>query len=202
MHLLLADDHALFRMGMEMIVKSTLQEANLVFAEDWKAVHLAMQQHAFDLAFVDLFMPRKNHWEAELMQCIQCAPPLPICVVTSSNVLSHAETAVDIGAKGFVCKTAGVAEIKQALHRLLNGQSYVPAAYEKTIKGGLTCITARQKEVLYLLSQGENNKAISLRLGITEPTVKRHVYDVFQLLGVNNRVKAGIVAKEQGLFPH
>ncbi|MCK5814239.1 MAG: response regulator transcription factor [Cocleimonas sp.] len=202
MKLLLADDHALFNLGMEMIVKSTLQDAHLVFAEDWKAVHVAMQQHTFDLAFVDLFMPRKNHWEAELRQCIQCAPHLPICVITASNVLSHAEVAIDMGAKGFVCKTAGVTEIKKALRHLLNGQSYVPAAYDKTIKGGLTCITARQKEVLYLLSQGDNNKTISLRLGITESTVKRHVYDVFQLLGVNNRVKAGIMAKEQGLFPH
>jgi DNA-binding NarL/FixJ family response regulator len=71
MNILLADDHALFRVGMEMIVNSTLTDPHLVFAEDWKEVHGHLQRQPFDIAFLDLFMPRERLWQEELAQCLQ-----------------------------------------------------------------------------------------------------------------------------------
>ena len=202
MKILLADDHALFRDAMGMMVESIFPSSQVVFAENWEEVHSHIQESKFDIALLDLFMPRENSWEEELTRCIRLSPHLSICIITASSMQHHVKVALEIGVKGFICKTSGVLEIKKALLKIQQGKYYVQDSSHKQGHAGLKNITKRQKEVLVLLAEGKKNKDIATYLGVAESTVKRHVYDIYQLLGVNNRLKVGQIAREQGLVVH
>ncbi len=199
MKILLADDHALFREGMKMIIQRVLPNAEITSADSWQQVHNHIQYAQFDIALLDLFMPRINSWEQELTQLINNKPTLPVCIITASNVHSHIKQALNIGVKGFIHKTLGIEEIQTALLNLQQGLYYTPTLYHKN-SSNINKLTNRQKEVLALLVKGQSNKVIASNLLITETTVKRHVYNIYQLLGAKNRVEVGKIVDDQGLL--
>lgn len=202
MKILLADDHALFREGMEMIIERILPNAKITSVDDWQQVHMHTKHVQFDIALLDLFMPRMIAWEQELTQLINNHPKIAICIITASSVHSHIQQALNIGAKGFIHKTLGVKEIQTALLNLQQGLYYTPTLYQKNSYNnkGISKLTSRQKEVLALLIKGQSNKIIASNLNITETTVKRHVYNIYQMLGVKNRVEVGKIVDDQGLL--
>jgi DNA-binding NarL/FixJ family response regulator len=202
MKVLLADDHTLFREGMEMIIKNVLPTACIISANNWKEAHYYIQNEPFDIALLDLFMPRDRLWEDELASILKYAPDLAVCIISASTVHSHVQTALKLGARGFIHKTAGIVEIQQALLQIQQGHYYLPDVHQKNThtKASIGKITHRQREVLALLIDGKSNKEIGLQLNIAETTVKRHVYNIFQTLKVNNRINLSKIVKEQGIL--
>ncbi len=203
MKILLADDHSLFKEGMEMIIKRVLPDAKVILGDNWQQVHAFVQQDHYDLALLDLFMPRLHSWEQELTQLINNAPELPICIITASTVKGHIKKAMDLGVKGFIHKTLSIEETQTALLRVQQGLYYLPPTdHYKSIsrKPNIGKLTVRQKEILALLVKGQSNKMIGFCLDITETTVKRHVYNIYQLLGVKNRMDVTKIVEEQGLL--
>lgn len=203
MKILLADDHALFKEGMEMIIKRVLPNAKVVLGDDWQQVHAFVQQDHYDLALLDLFMPRVNLWEEELTQLINNAPELPICIITASTVKSHIKKALDLGVKGFIHKTLSIEETQRALLNVQQGLYYTPPTLDynsMSCKANMGKLTDRQKEILALLVKGQSNKMIGFCLDITETTVKRHVYNIYQLLGAKSRMEVTKIVEEQGLL--
>lgn len=204
MKLLLADDHALFRDGFSMIINSTVADSQVVPASDWnEALSLVKQQH-FDIALLDLFMPGTMPWQEELSAFMSSAPRVPVCIVSSSNNQSHIKQAFKLGAKGYIRKTSGASEIKDALVKVANGGRYVPNAGWKNLPlandTASLKLTRRQQEILTLVAAGDSNKQIGEILDISESTVKRHVYNLFKALNAKNRTDAVQIAKSQSLL--
>lgn len=120
-----------------------------------------------------------------------------------------------IGAKGYVLKTMASAQLIYAIDEVLGGKVYLPSAlssrffeyFQRSFKEEantqneenlLSYLTSREEEVLDLLTQGNNYKAIAGKLFISETTVKTHVNNIFQKLQVNDRTQAVLYALNNG----
>jgi two-component system response regulator DegU len=122
--------------------------------------------------------------------------------------------AMKIGAKGYVLKTMASAQLIYAMDEVAAGKIYLPSAltsrffeyFQRSFKEEtatseenlLTYLTAREEEVLDLLTQGNNYKGIAGKLFISETTVKTHVNNIFQKLQVNDRTQAVLYALNNG----
>ena len=123
--------------------------------------------------------------------------------------------AMKIGAKGYVLKTMASAQLIYAMDEVASGKIYLPNAltsrffeyFQRSFKEEaqtaaeenlLTYLTAREEEVLDLLTQGNNYKGIAAKLFISETTVKTHVNNIFQKLQVNDRTQAVLYALNNG----
>lgn len=201
MKLLLADDHTLFRDGFSMIISSTARQAEIYAADNWREALSLTNEHAFDIALLDLFMPGDKPWQDELSNFITCAPKVPVCIVSSSNNQSHINQAFKLGVKGYIRKTSGASEVKKALTRVINGERYQDwKSTPESIETASLRLTRRQNEILMLIADGNSNQQIATYLSVTEATVKRHVYNLFKTLGAKNRVDAIHIAKSHNLL--
>ena len=125
--------------------------------------------------------------------------------------------AMKIGAKGYVLKTMASAQLIYAIDEVVAGKIYLPTAltsrffeyFQQSFKAEaesanqenlLTYLTAREEEVLDLLTQGNNYKGIAGKLFISETTVKTHVNNIFQKLQVNDRTQAVLYAINNGFL--
>lgn len=200
--ILLADDHTLFIEGMTMIIKRVLPDAQVVSVNDWQQVHTQMTQDHYQLALLDLFMPRIQSWEQELSQLIANTPDVPICIITASTVQSHIKKALAMGVKGFIHKTANLEQMQTALLTLQQGKKYLPPLPHNPAQNTnhFIQLSERQKEVLALLSQGKTNQEIGLQLNISEATTKRHVYNLYRKLGIKNRMGVNKIIEAEGLL--
>lgn len=203
MKLLLADDHALFQEGFSMIIKSKIIESKVITASNWREAFLQVEAQDIDVALLDLFMPGTKPWQEELSAFLSFAPDVPVCIVSSSNNQSHIKQAFKLGVKGYIRKTSGAAEVKNALYKVLNGGIHMPSSdwqnFHPSIDTASLKLTRRQTEILILITEGNSNKQIGLLLDIAEGTVKRHVYNLFQALGAKSRIDAIQIAKSHGL---
>lgn len=201
---LVVDDHELFRIALSTILTSQLGYARVLEAG---SVEDAMQvldgNPDVDLLTLDLRLP--GFGDAGVIGVIRSAyPNLTVVAVSGSASWNEAIECVKAGALGFVPKALSAEEIASALRKVIAGEVYVPVpdkaratlfANEAPKPGSpetgtanrKVILTARQGEVYELLREGLSNKQIARRLGLSENTVKVHVFTVCRLLGVNDR---------------
>jgi DNA-binding NarL/FixJ family response regulator len=237
MNILVADDHALVRLGLIEALKQ-LCDAEIRFteAEDAEQVLgvIASGVH-LDLILLDLFMPGANGFEL-LSRVCELGQETPVVVMSASDSAADVRKALDCGASGFIPKSTPQELTLTALRLVLAGGVYVPSelvratsvnppeagdepaavgmhltsgdetAPAASVTGGLreedaglTKLTARQRQVLALISRGLSNKRIARALGLSEFTVKAHVAAILRVLGVGNRVEAAARARRMGL---
>lgn len=184
-----------------MIISSTVIDAEVFAADNWNEALSLVKEQQFDIALLDLFMPGTKPWQEELSAFISSAPNVPVCIVSSSNNQSHISQAFKLGVKAYIRKTSGAAEVKKALSRVINGESYLDwKNFPQVTETASLRLTRRQKEILMMISDGSSNKQIGILLDITEGTVKRHVYNLFKALGAKSRIDAIQIAKNQNLL--
>lgn len=217
MLLLLADDHALVREGLKHTLAELAPGVELLEAAnaDEVIVHLA-KTDAIDLALLDLVMPGSNGFELLTRVC-DSFPDLPVVILSGSADPGKMRKALDIGAAGFITKTATAEVMLSALRLVLAGGIYVPPDTLKT-RGSAepeptvpttgkpaspgpqhSTLTNRQRDVLHHLGQGRSNKQIARELDLSENTVKIHVAAVLRTLGVDNRTQAAVLARSKGI---
>ncbi len=167
-----------------------------------------------DLVLMDINMPEKDG-----LQTIQEVEKLElgtkIIALSGYDDADLIFRAMKIGAKGYVLKTMASAQLIYAIDEVLSGKVYLPSAlssrffeyFQRTFKEEsasqseenlLNYLTSREEEVLDLLTQGNNYKAIATKLFISETTVKTHVNNIFQKLQVNDRTQAVLYALNNG----
>ncbi|WP_020394845.1 response regulator transcription factor [Thiolinea disciformis] len=206
MRLLLADDHGLFREGFALVIQTLFPSVETTQVASWQTLQNTLNQQSFDLIILDLFMPGRHSWEKELtLLMTQQDPPIPICIISASNSRHDIQMAFEIGVQGYISKVSEIDEVKTALSKIMSGQVYVPPSLWSSnsslkVVGGASLITKRQQEVLGLLATGKSNRQIATRLGLSESTVKRHVYNIFKVLEANNRVEAIDCARQRGIL--
>lgn len=211
MKILVSDDHALVRQGLNAILLHLEPGACLLEAEDAQGVMQQVEaEDDLDMILLDLFMPGANGFEL-LQRVCNRRPDTPVVVLSASNDPTHMRNSLDCGAAGYIPKSASPRVMLSALQLVMAGGIYVPPDMLKkpeTDSGGQMAdfsvavtnypsgLTERQKEVLILLGEGKSNKEIARDLDLSENTVKIHVRDVLKVLGVNNRTKAAMLAHE------
>jgi DNA-binding NarL/FixJ family response regulator len=124
-------------------------------------------------------------------------PALPMILVSGRDQLAMRTRARASGARGFISKTTPAVEFIARMEAVLAGGTTFDALVEA---GDVPVLTTRQAEILDLLAQGHGNKEVRYRLGIAERTVRAHLTELFQLLGVHGRMPAVIRARELGLI--
>ena len=207
MKILIADDHPLFRDAFRGILLQLHNDA--VISEKVSFDELmqlkSAQQFEFDMAFIDLAMPKGNPYET-IAYLHKLNASTPIVVVSGEESPEVIQQAIASGATGFLPKSLDTDVLISNLKHILSGAMNIvsPVIREdsnnQTSIGRLTArLTPRQAEVLELMCEGNTNKMIARVLDLTEGTVKLHVRAILQALGASNRTQAVSIAKREGL---
>lgn len=199
--ILLVDDHALFRSGMRLILRSAIP-----YVEVLEASSLEQAVHGRDepptLVLLDIQLQGVNGLEG-LVLLKQRWPQAPVVMLSSDLDPATARVALLRGAAAYVSKAETAEKIIQVIHQTLAGQLPISSEVSphKSPKQGDTKprLTPRQCEVLDLLCEGLSNKLIARRLELSEFTVRGHVQAIFALLQVSSRATATATARRIGL---
>ena len=204
MHILLIDDHPLFRSGIGAILSElddAVQTTEVSSCEEAFGVVTADSQ--FALILLDLNLPGMDGMTG-LSKLRDAAPATPIVVLSASENTAKIKQAINAGAKGYIPKSAGREIILSALRLVLSGGVYLPVnIMEVPVSAGTSDeqpLTPRQRDVLRWLARGKSNKEIAILLGMAENTVRVHVAAILKYLGVKNRTEAGYAASRRGLI--
>ena len=209
MKLLLIDDHPMVLDGLAELLTRSASDIDVLTARDARQGFKLLESHAdIDVVLLDLRLPGLSGHDA-IAQFGRLRPALPIIVLSSSDPLD-VRKAIGSGALGYVPKSASKNTLMSAIHLVMNGELYVPSlmldrALDEPKREGRAAsvsskLTERQVEVLFMLSQGQSNKAIAAKLNLSEKTVKIHVSAIFKALNVVNRTQAAAVGRESGLI--
>jgi DNA-binding NarL/FixJ family response regulator len=204
--ILLADDHALFRDGLRLVLDGVDADLEIVEATDYpEALSVASTEKGLDLALVDLSMPGMDRFSGLSALCDRLQE-VPVVVVSANESNEDVRQAMGCGASGYIPKALDSDVIRVALKRVLTGGTYLPPSmvgWEKetppTRIPPPPRLTPRQHDVLGFIAQGFSNKKIATELKLAEGTVKLHVAALLKTLGVNNRTEAVFTATAQGL---
>lgn len=202
--LVIADDHPLFRDALRLAVSHTVADGEIAEADSFDSLCAALKATPdVDLVLLDLNMPGMHGFSGLLYLRAEFAA-VPVVVVSANEKPRVVRRALDLGAVGYIPKSAAANEIRDALRALLAGEAWWPAALDPRsarldadteLAALLNRLTPQQSRVLMLLSDGLLNKQIAYAMMVSEATVKAHVSAILQKLGVDNRTQAVIVAR-------
>jgi len=197
---LLVDDHAVVRHGLKQLLATDAEIEVVGMAADGEEAVDLVRRHRPDVVLMDLAMPGLDGIGAT-RSIVGEHPDVRVVVLTSFGDESRIIAALDAGAQGYLLKhtepdalveavrsaNAGLAPLDPRAGRaLLNRQR------ERQIRAELS---QREREVLELVTQGLANKQIARRVGISERTVKAHLTNIFQRIGVTDRTQAALWAR-------
>ncbi len=217
MKFLLIDDHVLIREALRGVLKELRRDATVLEAATCRQAEQLVEEHGdLEVILLDLNLPDGDGFRV-LAQWREHHPEISIVVLSASSDRDNVVRALDIGAVGFIPKSAQRAVMIGALELVLSGGIYIPP--EILVRGTLALsnsaakevaidrlqvspadcgLTERQVEVLALMTQGKSNKAIGRVLALAEPTVKNHVAALLKALKVKNRTEAAMAVVEYG----
>ncbi len=211
-HLLIADDHPLFRGALREAVNGLFDRVEVGEAGTFEEVTELLERGGeVELVLLDLRMPGVRGFSG-LMYLRAQYPSLPIIVVSANDDPAVIRRCMEFGASGFIPKTLGVEALRTAIARVLQGEVWTPPdvdlarsvdAVSAAMIARLATLTPQQVRVLMMLSGGLLNKQIAYELGVSEATVKAHVSAILQKLDVESRTQAVIAAGkiEAGQWP-
>jgi DNA-binding NarL/FixJ family response regulator len=196
---LLADDHRLVRSGLETLL-SACEDIDVVAsaADGAEAVRLAAQ-HEPDVVLMDLSMPVLDGVGAT-RQIVAAQTKTQVIVLTSFADRERVVDALDAGAVAYLLKDSEPSQLVEAVRSVMRGESPLDPRIARTLlhsrqERAATPLSDREREVLGLVGEGLANKQIARRLDISERTVKAHLTNVFQRIGVRDRTSAALWAK-------
>ena len=210
MKVLLVDDHVLIRDALRGVLRELTDDADVLEASDFRQAMNMIEGHSdLHLILLDLNLPDRDGF-AVLADLRKRYATISLVVVSAFHDRDTVVRALDLGALGFIPKSAPRDVMVNALRLVFAGGIYIPpealgrASKEKQPIAGRPVspadlgFTERQMEVLALIMQGKSNKAISRMLDVAEPTVKHHVTAILKGLKVANRTEAVIVVGSMG----
>lgn len=203
----IADDHPLFRGALRggLDENSTIMEFG-----DFDGVKAFIAEgNDIDLVLLDLSMPGVSGLSG-LVALRGIDPSLPIVIVSAHDDPTTIRRALELGASGFISKSASMDDIRAAVRRVLEGEIVEPVDIDLGVEGDaeirdlivrLKTLTPQQTRVLSMLAEGLLNKQIAYELNVSEATVKAHVSAILQKLGVDSRTQAVIRLSRIGTEP-
>jgi DNA-binding NarL/FixJ family response regulator len=213
MHILLIDDHTLFREALIHVLNQIDEHVVVLEATNVsEAKQLISHTRIIDLILLDIGLPEVDGLTAlpDLRELIPTAPIVVLSASEDPHVIKHA---LDNGSVGYLSKSCSSHEMLAALHIVLQGDVFVPprlrlriidtlSSFDKSDKNNdaKSLLTTRQIEVLKLMAKGLPNKSIANQLNIADGTVKLHVAAILQALGTFNRTQAVTEALRRGII--
>ncbi|MGH8868233.1 MAG: response regulator [Actinomycetes bacterium] len=210
---LLVDDHAIVRRGLSAYVE-TVPSLEVIgeAADGEEAVRLLAQRQTVgdplpDVVLMDLQMPRMDGVEAT-EAIARAHPEVKVVVLTSFGEVERVHAALSAGAAGYLLKDADPEEVALAIRAAVAGELHLDSAVARQLtrrmsapQAGLASLTAREREILVLVGQGESNREIADHLVISERTARTHVSNVLSKLQLSSRTQAALLAIREGLIP-
>ena len=210
-HIIIADDHPLFREALKLAIAQALPAAKTVEVDSADSLLAALNEHPdTDLLLLDLNMPGA-HGFSGLIQTRAHFPAVPVVVVSGREDHDIVQRTLRHGAAAFIAKSADVATIVSAVRTVIAGGEWTsPGARTDAPPGALPSdeanaarrvarLTPQQFRVLSMVCSGDSNKRIALQLGVSEATVKAHMTGVLEKFGVANRTQAVLLAQRLAL---
>jgi DNA-binding NarL/FixJ family response regulator len=205
---LIADDQTLFRTGLARLLDEDPRVEVIGLAADGaEAVKQALKLKP-DVVLMDLKMPNVDGIEAT-RQIIEADPAIKVLLLTTFEADNHVIQALKAGARGYVLKDSTAESIVNSIVAVVSGERVMASAVANRVLEMLTGtttpkefydgLTVRELEILKLLANGMANKQIAFRLKISEKTVRNHVSNTYEKLGIYDRSQAVLYAVRKGL---
>jgi len=209
MRIVIADDHALVRGGIGILIKTLHPDTEIVECNDYqKILKVLASGEPIDLLLLDLLMPGMDSISSVQHIC-STWPDVPVVVVSVQEDMQIIRQALRAGAVGYIPKTSSPDVTMNAIRLVLSGGIYVPpdalelggksdaATAEEAAEAAAppgwnkeVGLTPRQIDVLDLITEGKSNKEIAADLDLTAGTVKMHLSRIYKVLKVKSRTEA------------
>jgi DNA-binding NarL/FixJ family response regulator len=209
-----ADDHVLYRRGLEMVLGAEPDIEIVGEAADGDEAVRQVEEHLPDVVLLDLRMPRRDGIEA-CAAIRAVAPATRILVLTISDEETDLFQAVRAGANGYLLKDVPGDDVADAVRAVAGGQSLISPSMASALLSefatlskasprapamGAPRLTAREVEVLRLVARGMANRDIAAALFISENTVKNHVRNILEKLQLHSRMEAVMYAVRENIL--
>ncbi len=208
---LIADDQAMVRAGLRLILESHSDMDVVGEAADGEEAVAAAARHSPDVVLMDIRMPRLDGIEAT-RQLVAKQPSSRVLVLTTFDVDEYVYKALRVGAAGFLLKESSPEQLVATIRLVAGGEAlvmpgrtralieahYRPSAVTSSPR--VNSLTAREVEVLIEVARGFDNPTIAEKLHVSEATVRTHVGHIMGKLDARSRVQAVVMAYESGLI--
>ncbi|KJE23748.1 two component transcriptional regulator, LuxR family [Frankia torreyi] len=211
---LIVDDHALFRRGLEMVLGQEVDIEVVGEAADGSEAVTMAKEMAPDIVLMDVRMPRRGGIDAT-SAIKEAVPSAKIVMLTISDEEADLYDAIKAGAMGYLLKEISIDEVAADIRAVYGGQSLIsPSMASKLLSEFAAMIknkddrpqlptprlTDREMEVLRLVAKGMNNRDIAKQLYISENTVKNHIRNILEKLQLHSRMEAVVYAVREKLL--
>lgn len=207
--IIIADDHDVVRQALHVMLEMEPEFKVIGEADDGEQALVLADEFHPDLVLMDIRMDGMDGVEAT-RRLRQQHPEISVLVLTGFGDDDVLLQAVEAGAQGFLLKDASAEEVKQAILRVVGGESHMTPVLLRKLMDELVQreqqprpayddLTPREREVLEALSRGLSNDQIAKELVISEKTVKTHLGSIFSKLQVDGRAQAMLYAIREGI---
>lgn len=214
LRVMVVDDHALFRRGLQMVLE---QEGDLELvgeASDGAEAVQKAQTLMPDVILMDVRMPKRSGIEAA-GQIKEMLPHVKILMLTISDEEADLYEAIKAGASGYLLKEIPIEEVADAIRSVWAGQSRISPSMASKLLSEFAAmtkasgdrpqvptprLTEREMEVLRLVAKGMNNRDIAKELYISENTVKNHIRNILEKLHLHSRMEAVVFAVREKMI--
>lgn len=197
MKLLIIDDHAVVRRGMQFLLHAHFKGLEVGEADEAKSGLAAVIEKDWDIVVLDISMPGRNGMD--LLQEIKTAKPnLPVLVISGHSEKDYAVRALKLGAAGFVSKLSAAEVLISAVERVLAGGKYISMALAEQLAGALggdspgtphQTLSNRELQVLKLIALGQSIKEIGAELALSPKTVATYRSRIAEKMGLASNVE-------------
>jgi DNA-binding NarL/FixJ family response regulator len=219
MRVLLIDDHALFRAGLALLVRERFPDVELLHASTLaQGMELAMQDHP-DIVFLDLELPDGHGCDA-LARLKDARPSLPVVVISADERVETVSRCIELRAMGYVPKSSSASALHAAIGAVLSGGVFLPAmsiagmrhAFEAGQQAEAAAgkqrapwdapglgLTHREFETLAWLVRGLPSKAIAVKMGLEDITVRKYISHLLAHFDVRRRTELIVLMADKGI---
>jgi DNA-binding NarL/FixJ family response regulator len=206
---LVADDQTLFRVGLAgLLSKDDRVEVVGQAGDGMEALHLCEELEP-DVVLMDIRMPNLDGIKAtELIHAAR--PATRVLILTSLDADSHVMAALKVGASGYVLKDSSPDALVASILTVMSGERVMGGVVAERVLAMLTGetttqefydgLTRREVEILKLIAAGAGNKQITQKLSISEKTVRNHISNMYEKLGLSDRTQMVLYAARKGLI--
>ena len=202
--ILMADDHPVVRAGIRGMLETQPDFEVIAEAENGQEAVASASKLKPDVILMDLRMPQMEGVEA-IGKIKESQPEIHILVLTTYDTDADIVRAVEAGATGYLLKDAPREELFRAVRATARGEAVLAPIVAARLMGkmrspGEESLSPREIEVLLLVARGATNQDVAEKLHISKATVKSHLLQIYQKLGVSDRTAAATTALERGII--